>query len=70
MTDTAINISKQSTEQPLPKPCYSLEELLAVSKTLLSEMALLWLSPVSKPRAWCAVTNRVYSILQQDMVAN
>ena len=31
MTDSAININKQSTEQPLPKPCYSLEELLAVS---------------------------------------
>lgn len=31
MTDLAMNINTQSTEQPLPKPCYSLEELLAVS---------------------------------------
>ena len=39
MTDSAININKQSTEQPLPKPCYSLEELLAVSKFAKPETA-------------------------------
>ena len=31
MTDSAIKINKQSTEQVRPKPSYSLEELLAVS---------------------------------------
>jgi antitoxin ChpS len=31
MTDPATHINKQSTEQVRPKPCYSLEELLAVT---------------------------------------